>query len=116
MDADHLSRKDFLTLTGRTVALGVAGTLAANGLLHQNVLAQTRPRAVSPPAKIPVGVEDPIVLEAWKSDVDQQSGATPTPLPQSAGSVMPSLAWDIWRWRRSCLPWEVVKNPSWWRW
>jgi predicted dehydrogenase len=81
MDAEHLSRKDFLSLTGKTVALGVAGTLAANGLLHQNVLAQTRPRAVSPPAKIPPGVDEPIVLEAWKSDVDQQSGPTPTPLP-----------------------------------
>ncbi len=81
MDAEQISRKDFLTLTGKSVALGVAGTLAANGLLNQNVLAQTRPRAVSPPAKIPLGLQEPIVLEAWKSDVDQQSGPTPTPLP-----------------------------------
>jgi len=81
MDAEPISRKDFLSITGKSVALGVAGTLAANSLLNQNVLAQTRPRPLSPPAKIPAGVDDPIILEAWKSDVDQQSGPTPTPLP-----------------------------------
>jgi predicted dehydrogenase len=36
---------------------------------------------VSPPAKVPSGVDQPIELEAWKSDVDRQSPPTPTPLP-----------------------------------
>ncbi|MEJ7658112.1 MAG: Gfo/Idh/MocA family oxidoreductase [Hymenobacter sp.] len=34
--------------------------------------------AVSPPAKVPSGVDKPIELEAWKSDVGPQSGPTPT--------------------------------------
>lgn len=77
----NISRKDFLSLTGKSVAAGAAGSLIATGILQSDVLAQTSKKAVSPPASIPAGVEEPIVLEAWKSDVDQQSGPTPTPLP-----------------------------------
>jgi len=77
----QLSRKDFLSLTGKSMAIGAAGSLMATGILQGDVYAQTSKRATSPPASIPQGVEDPIVLEAWKSDVDQQSGPTPTPLP-----------------------------------
>lgn len=79
--SENLSRKDFLSLTGKTVAAGAAGSLALGALLPEGVWAQSKNKAMSPPAEIPAGVEEPIVLEAWKSDVDQQSGPTPTPLP-----------------------------------
>lgn len=77
----EITRKDFLSLTGKSIAGGAAGTIIATGLLQNEVLAQTPKKAVSPPAEIPPGVEEPIVLEEWKSDVDQQSAPTPTPLP-----------------------------------
>jgi predicted dehydrogenase len=81
MKDNNLSRKEFLTLTGRTVAIGAAGTLTLNALMPDGVFAQNVKRTVSPPASIPPGQDEPIVLEKWKSDVDQQSGPTPTPLP-----------------------------------
>jgi predicted dehydrogenase len=77
----ELTRKDFLSLTGKSIAVGAAGTLLATGILPADVTAQTPKKAVSPPADIPAGVEEPIKLEEWKSDVDQQSAPTPTPLP-----------------------------------
>jgi predicted dehydrogenase len=79
--SDNISRKDFLSLTGKTVAAGAAGSLALSTLLPNDLSAQSGNQAKSPPAQIPAGTEDPIVLEEWKSDVDQQSGPTPTPLP-----------------------------------
>lgn len=81
MKTENISRKDFLSLTGKSVAVGAAGTLIVGGLLPDEVWAQSTRKTMSPPASIPVGVEDPIVLEVWKSDVDQQSGPTPTPMP-----------------------------------
>jgi predicted dehydrogenase len=81
MENKNLSRKAFLTLTGKTVAVGAAGTLALNTLMPDGVFAQNVKKPVSPPASIPPGQDGPIVLEKWKSDVDQQSGPTPTPLP-----------------------------------
>jgi predicted dehydrogenase len=81
MENKNLSRKAFLTLTGKTVAVGAAGTLALNTLMPDGVFAQNVKKPVSPPASIPAGQDGPIVLEQWKSDVDQQSGPTPTPLP-----------------------------------
>jgi predicted dehydrogenase len=78
---ENISRKEFLAFTGKTVAMGAAGSLAINGLLPNGVWAQSGSKAMSPPAEVPAGVGDPIVLEAWKSDVDQQSGPTPTPMP-----------------------------------
>ncbi|TWR31543.1 Gfo/Idh/MocA family oxidoreductase [Mucilaginibacter pallidiroseus] len=80
-DKENLSRKEFLAITGRSVAVGAAGTLSLAGLLQNDAFGQTSNKAMSPPAAIPPGDEEPIVLEAWKSDVDQQSGPTPTPLP-----------------------------------
>jgi len=109
----EVSRKEFLTLAGRGLAVGVAastlsscqdknasssgGTTAAattptTGTPASDVEATTTytapdgqkipsSEAVSPPAKVPADVEKPIELEAWKSDVDPQSGPTPTPLP-----------------------------------
>lgn len=73
-----ISRKGFLTLTGRYAAIG-----AVSGLVMKSaneVLAQAPLKAVSPPARIPAKPEDPIVLEKWKSENDQQSAPTPTPL------------------------------------
>lgn len=75
-----LSRKEFLNITGRSL-VGAAGTLALSPLISGQVYGQDRKDAVSPPAKIPADVEKPIVLETWKSDADQQSAPTPTPLP-----------------------------------
>jgi predicted dehydrogenase len=80
MKDSNLSRKAFLTLTGKTLAIGTASTLALNNLLPNGVFAQNV-RVASPPASIPQSQDEPIVLEKWKSDVDQQSGPTPTPLP-----------------------------------
>lgn len=78
---ESISRKDFLSLTGKSLAAGAVTSLAFSGIFPQHILAQTPLRATSPPAKVPKGITDPIVLERWKSDVDQQSGPTPTPMP-----------------------------------
>ena len=106
----EVSRKEFLTITGRSLAVGVAASTLAScqdkagaggaagaavpttGTPASEVDASTSytapdgqqvpsSEAVSPPAKVPSAVDKPIELEAWKSDVDQQSGPTPTPLP-----------------------------------
>ncbi|WP_228376744.1 Gfo/Idh/MocA family protein [Chryseobacterium formosense] len=76
----QLSRKEFLNLTGRSLA-GAAGTLALAPVLSAHVYGQDQKQAISPPAKIPSDVEKPILLEEWKSDSDQKSAPTPTPLP-----------------------------------
>lgn len=76
----QLSRKEFLNLTGRSIA-GAAGTLALGSVMSTRVYGQDRKQALSPPAKIPIDVEKPIVLEKWKSEADQKSAPTPTPLP-----------------------------------
>ncbi len=77
-ESGSISRKNFLSLTGKSLAAGAVGGLTLSSLSSD---AQTSRKTVSPPASIPPGVEDPIVLEKWKSEVDQQSGPTPTPLP-----------------------------------
>jgi predicted dehydrogenase len=81
MKETNLSRKAFLSLTGKTIAVGAAGTLTLNNLMPNGVFAQNTKRATSPPASVPQDQAEPIVLEKWKSDVDQQTGPTPTPLP-----------------------------------
>lgn len=78
----RLSRKEFLNITGRSL-VGAAGTLALSPLVSGQAYGQDRKAAVSPPAKIPAGVDKPVVLETWKSDADQQSAPTPTPFPPS---------------------------------
>ncbi|WP_317240799.1 hypothetical protein [Hymenobacter sp. 5414T-23] len=102
----EVSRKEFLTLAGRGLAVGVAaGTLAScQSEGPANAQAATTPttgtpasevsattytspagqkvpssEAVSPPAKVPTALDKPIELEQWKSDVDPQSGPVPTP-------------------------------------
>ncbi|MDF7813661.1 Gfo/Idh/MocA family oxidoreductase [Hymenobacter sp. YC55] len=104
----EVSRKEFLSLAGRGLAVGVAaGTLAScqsdgassavagtptTGTPASEVNANTvytspdgqkvpSSEAVSPPAKVPSELDKPIELEAWKSDVDPKSGPTPTPMP-----------------------------------
>jgi predicted dehydrogenase len=102
----EVSRKEFLSLAGRGLAVGVAASTLAScqgkaaaedgtpttGTPAKEVDASTTytspegqrvasSEAVSPPAKVPADVSKPIELEAWKSDVDPQSGPTPTPLP-----------------------------------
>ncbi|RSK35447.1 Gfo/Idh/MocA family oxidoreductase [Hymenobacter metallilatus] len=104
----EVSRKEFLSLAGRGLAVSVAagalgscqsegpGAKAAGtpttGTPASEVDAATTftspegtkvasSEAVSPPAKVPAEVSKPIELEAWKSDVDPQSGPVPTPLP-----------------------------------
>ncbi|MBC6605896.1 Gfo/Idh/MocA family oxidoreductase [Hymenobacter sp. BT188] len=105
----EVSRKEFLTMAGRGLAVGVAASTFAScqdksggeaakaatpttGTPASEVTASTvytgpggqqvpSSEAVSPPAKVPAGVDKPIELEAWKSDVDPKSGPTPTPLP-----------------------------------
>ncbi len=66
---ETISRKDFLQLSGKSILIGSAGGAALSGLFGHNVLAQHRPLPYSPPAEIPSGLEDPIILEQWKSDI-----------------------------------------------
>ncbi|MCR5889038.1 Gfo/Idh/MocA family oxidoreductase [Hymenobacter sp. J193] len=104
----EVSRKEFLSLAGRGLAVGVAATTLAScqsgtpdakaadatpttGTPASEVEATTytapggqkvpSSEAVSPPAKVPADASKPIELEAWKSDVDPKSGPVPTPLP-----------------------------------
>jgi predicted dehydrogenase len=86
----EVSRKEFLQYAGRGLAVGMVGGLVAScqstGADESTTFAaggQQVPSSepVSPPAKVPSGVDQPIELEAWKSDVDRQSPPTPTPLP-----------------------------------
>lgn len=91
---DALSRKDFLTLAGQGLAVGVAGSLAASCKTARNT--QTTPSgtytasggtgvpklpATSPPAKVPQKVTEPIKLEEWKAKTERESGPTPSPTP-----------------------------------
>lgn len=99
-DADvpgSLSRTDFLRLTGKGLAAGVVGGLAAScktsqsgtrypanpATVYRSPTGQQIPSSTpySPPAKVPKEADKPIELEAWKSDVDRKSAPTPTPLP-----------------------------------
>lgn len=76
-----LTRKGFLSETGKYLAVGAVGSLVTQSSGSGNVFAQSTVKAVSPPSKTPDGPTEPIVLEKWKSEVDQQSGPTPTPMP-----------------------------------
>ena len=80
-DKQSLSRKDFLSFTGKSIAVGAMGSIALGVVTPDQLSAQSDVSTTSPAARVPAAPEDPIVLERWKSDVDQQSGPTPTPLP-----------------------------------
>lgn len=74
-----MMRRDFLSLTGKTIAAGaVAGIATA---CATPVVAQSSGKAMSPPARVPASPSEPIVLEEWKSKNDVESAPTPTPLP-----------------------------------
>ncbi|GAB3640981.1 Gfo/Idh/MocA family protein [Spirosoma arcticum] len=93
-----VSRKDFLKTASRTLAVGVAGGLAAScktnqaagrypanpSTVYRSPAGQQVPSSApySPPAKVPQKVDEPIELEPWKSDADRKSAPTPTPLPR----------------------------------
>lgn len=89
------SRKDFLKLTGKTLAVGAAGGLLTSYGRHQpqprgiqSGIAQADSvphiQPVSPPAVIPPKVDDPIQLEPIRGDSDRQSPPTPSPEPPDA--------------------------------
>ena len=69
------SRKEFIKLAGVTLAGSTLAALAPGN----SVTAQTN-AAGTKPERVPAKPDEPIVLEKWKSEVDQQSGPTPTPL------------------------------------
>jgi predicted dehydrogenase len=73
-----MSRKDFLSLTGKTLAAGAVAGIAAACATPATASAD---KAISPPARIPASPTAPIVLEEWKSENDVKSAPTPTPLP-----------------------------------
>ncbi|WP_266364398.1 Gfo/Idh/MocA family protein [Tellurirhabdus rosea] len=88
-----LSRQQFLHFTGRGLAAGALGGLAASCKTGQSstrnrptvYTAQDGTRVpssqwVSPPAKVPDKPGEPIELEAWKAKTERQS-ETPAPLP-----------------------------------
>lgn len=79
---NNVSRKEFLNQGGRSLLLGAIGTVVSQTLVNKGN-AQTQKKPLSPPAEIPQDVDEPIVLERWKSDADQKSAPTPTPLPPS---------------------------------
>jgi hypothetical protein len=81
MENKNLSRKEFLSITGKTAAIGAAATLPLNAITATDLFAQNSSKTTSPPATIPQAQDEPIILEQWKSDVDQQTGPTPTPMP-----------------------------------
>jgi len=81
--ANGISRKDFLSLTGRSVAaVAVAGFASACGAAN-SISGQSGIKADSPPSKVPSDATKPIVLEEWKSKNDVESAPTPTPLPHN---------------------------------
>ncbi|MEZ0541902.1 Gfo/Idh/MocA family oxidoreductase [Fibrella arboris] len=98
VESPGLSRTDFLRLTGKGLAIGVVGGLAAScqsagqsaassqpdpATVYRSPSGQQVPSSApySPPATVPKEVDKPIELEQWKSDVDVKSAPTPTPLP-----------------------------------
>ncbi|QRQ99903.1 Gfo/Idh/MocA family protein [Dyadobacter sandarakinus] len=75
-----ITRKGFLSLSGRYAALGAVSGIGLAGSTSHDAFAQAV-KPVSPPARIPSDPQEPIVLEAWKSQYDQASAPVPTLLP-----------------------------------
>ena len=89
-DAPTQSRKDFLKLSGRALAVGATGSLLTSygreqgaGVRSAISQADSVPiiPPVSPPAVIPPKVDEPIKLEPIRGDADRQSPPTPSPQP-----------------------------------
>jgi len=79
-ETDSISRKSFLSMTGKYVVIGAVGNLIVSSGKNR-VFGQTVKKPVSAASMAPYKQEDPIVLEKWKSEYDQQSGPVPRPLP-----------------------------------
>ncbi|GAB3491696.1 Gfo/Idh/MocA family oxidoreductase [Spirosoma knui] len=90
------SRKEFLKLTGRTLAIGAAGGIlttkgqsqvSSGGERSAVASLDTVPnnvpiiKPVSPPAEIPPKVDEPIKLEPIRGDADRQTPPLPSPQP-----------------------------------
>jgi len=93
LNEPNQSRKKFLQVSGRTLAVGATGGLLTSYRQNQSnrpgsaaMQADTVPRItpVSPPAQIPAKVDEPIVLEPIRSDYDRQTPPTPSPQPPDA--------------------------------
>lgn len=93
MNERGLGRQQFLQWTGRGIAAGVVGGLAASCRTGQpparsQSTIYTSPDGTrvssspweTPPAKIPAKADEPIKLEEWKAKTEQES-ETPAPLP-----------------------------------
>ncbi|GGB82421.1 Gfo/Idh/MocA family protein [Dyadobacter sediminis] len=79
-EKEIISRKGFLSMTGKYAAIGAMGNIvAASG--KNRIFAQTVKKPVSSATMVPYKPEDQIVLEKWKSEFDQQSAPVPMPLP-----------------------------------
>jgi predicted dehydrogenase len=92
IDITRLSRSQFLSVTGRGLAVGAIGSALASCAkqVTQPVTAQTQPTPsgpvpklppVSPPANIPSDPTKPIGLEQIKAKTEQENPPTPTPMP-----------------------------------
>jgi predicted dehydrogenase len=75
VSTNNNSRKEFIKLAGLTLA----GSSVAAFIPARIANAQTNPEKFNE-ERVPAKPDAPIVLEKWKSEVDQQSGPTPTPL------------------------------------
>lgn len=89
-NAPKQSRKEFLKLTGRTLAVGATGGLLTTygqnqprGGRSATAAADSVPiiQPVSPPAVIPAKVDEPIQLEQYRGDADRQPPPIPSPQP-----------------------------------
>ena len=91
LQSDRLSRSQFLSLAGRSLALGAVSsavaacaTSAPSGPTTTMQSGSTGPvpklPAVSPPATVPADPAKPIELEPIKAKTEQQNAPTPTPL------------------------------------
>lgn len=90
---DDLSRKNFLTMAGRGLAVGTLGStlVSCEKKSETSTSAPTTastpsgpvPRlpTQSPPAQVPADAQKPIELEPIKAKTEQQTPPTPTPLP-----------------------------------
>ena len=76
-----MSRKQFLSLTGRSVAAAAVASVASACATKGPVSQSDNLKAVSPPARVPAAPMEPIVLEEWKGEADAKASPTPTPLP-----------------------------------
>lgn len=76
-DENPISRKGFLSMTGKYVAAGAIGGAVISGS-SSSVYAQKK---TGSQIRLPSQPDKQIVLEKWKSEYDQASAPVPMPLP-----------------------------------